>query len=91
MANSQESRWRVRLDSAAIFSSTRFADLNRDGVLDVIIGAGSETHELTSGVVAVDGKTGDILWKISAPTQIYTSALVQDINNDSIPDIFIGG
>jgi hypothetical protein len=91
MANSQESRWRVRLDSAAIFSSTRFADLNRDGVLDVIIGAGSETHELTSGVVAVDGKTGDILWKISAPTQIYTSALLQDINNDSIPDIFIGG
>lgn len=87
----QNVRWSVELDSAVIFSSPRFSDLNQDGYEDIIIGAGNEGHAISNGIVAIDGKTGQKLWNIKTATQIYTSALTQDIDNDSVPDIFIAG
>ncbi len=89
--NAQNVRWTVKLDSAVIFSSPRHADLNRDGFEDIIIGAGSEGQTISNGIVAIDGKTGNKLWNVKTRDQIYTSALFQDIDNDSIKDIFIGG
>ena len=87
----QTVRWTVELDSAVIFSSPRYSDLNLDGFEDIIIGAGSEGQTISNGIVAIDGKTGKKLWSVKTRDQIYTSALLQDIDNDSVKDVFIGG
>ncbi len=87
----QNVRWTVELDSAVIFSSPRFTDLNLDGFEDIIIGAGSEGQTISNGIVAINGKTGEKLWNVKTRDQIYTSALLQDIDNDSVKDVFIGG
>lgn len=89
--NAQTTRWKIKIDSANIFSSPRFTDLNKDGVKDVIVGAGIENIPVNNGILAINGKTGLVLWKIATPTQIYTSALFQDITGDSVDDVFIGG
>lgn len=90
-STAQTTRWKIRVDSANIFSSPRFTDLNKDGTKDVVIGAGVEGTPVDNGILAINGKDGSILWKISTPTQIYTSALFQDITGDSVDDVFIGG
>jgi outer membrane protein assembly factor BamB len=90
-AQGQNSRWRYEMDSTMVFSSPRFSDLNGDGVKDVVVGAGMESVAVSHGIVAVDGFNGELLWKIPTSTQIYTSALFQDITGDGIDDIFVGG
>ncbi|MEX1239274.1 MAG: PQQ-binding-like beta-propeller repeat protein, partial [Cyclobacteriaceae bacterium] len=73
-------------------SSPRAADLNDDGVLDVIMGAGTvEFHPSDSGIIAIDGADGSILWTAGARDQIFGSAVFKDITGDGIPDVFIGG
>lgn len=87
----QDSKWRYTMDSTMVFSSPRFADLNGDGTLDVVVGAGMESVAVSHGIVAVDGSNGELLWKIPTSTQIYTSALFRDITGDGVVDVFIGG
>ncbi len=87
----QDMKWNYKMDSAAVFSSPRFSDLTGDGVLDVVIGAGNENYNIKNGVVAIDGKSGDVLWTFSTRSQIYTSAMFQDINNDGCAEVFIAG
>ena len=73
-------------------SSPRAIELNKDGVLDIVIGAGrNEFEKCDSGILAFDGRSGDILWKQQASDQVYGSATFCDITGDSIKDIFIGG
>lgn len=91
LVHAQDVNWNYKMDSAAVFSSPRFADLTNDGVLDVVIGAGNENFAIQNGVVAVDGASGKVLWKYSTRSQIYTSAMFQDINQDQVPDVFIAG
>lgn len=73
-------------------SSPRTADLNGDGVLDIVMGAGkNEYQQSAQGIVAFDGKTGKVLWQQEAPDQVFGSATFYDITGDGIQDIFIGG
>ena len=73
-------------------SSPRTADLNNDGTLDIVMGAGKNEFQKTDmGVVAFDGKTGNLLWKQEATDQIFGSASFCDINADGVKDVFIGG
>jgi outer membrane protein assembly factor BamB len=73
-------------------SSPRTADLNGDGVLDIVIGAGKNEFQFSKqGVLAFDGKTGEFLWQQDATDQVYGSATFCDITGDGIKDIFIGG
>lgn len=90
-ARAQNTRWTIKLDSANVFSSPRFVDLNMDGIKDIVIGGGIESAPSEHGVIAINGKTGEELWSVPAYTQIYTSALFQDIDGDEVPDVFIGG
>lgn len=87
-----QNTWEKKLPGVGTFSSPRVADLNDDGVGDIILGAGRvEFQSCDSAVIALDGKTGDLLWNVSAKDQIFGSASLLDITNDGIVDVFISG
>ncbi len=73
-------------------SSPRTTDLNNDGTLDIVIGAGkNEFQQSDMGILAFDGKSGNLLWKQQAPDQVFGSATLYDVTGDQVKDIFIGG
>ncbi len=73
-------------------SSPRAVDLNQDGVKDIVMGAGQgEIDHSDHGIIALDGKTGEMLWKQEAQTQMVGSATFYDITGDTVPDVIIGG
>lgn len=91
MLNAQVS-WQIELPDLGTFSSPRLVDLNEDGVLDVVMGAGREEFiRCDTAVFALNGKDGSVLWIVGARDQIFGSASLMDITRDGIPDIFIGG
>ncbi len=84
--------WKKVLPGIGTFSSPRISDFNNDGIGDIVLGAGRlEFMPCDSAVIAIDGKNGHLLWNVSASDQIFGSATLKDINNDSIKDVFIGG
>lgn len=64
------------LSSKAFMASPAVVDLNYDGVRDVLIGARNAVF------YAVDGASGDVLWKYHVGTGIHSSALVSRSEND---------
>ena len=92
LVSAQDLSWNIQLPEMGTFSSPRCTDLNGDGVLDIVIGAGREEFEsCDSAVLAIDGYSGDILWKVSASDQIFGSAAFIHINHDSIHDVIMNG
>lgn len=84
--------WTKNLPVIGSQSSPRTADLNNDGILDIVMGAGkNEFQHSDMGVLAFDGKTGSLLWKQEAPDQVFGSATFCDVTGDGVKDIFIGG
>lgn len=73
-------------------SSPRATDLNKDGVLDIVMGAAKgENQPNDQGVLAINGQTGELLWQQKARDQVFGSATFHDITEDGIPDVFITG
>lgn len=90
--NRSEVVWNKSLPVIGSQSSPRTSDLNKDGILDIVIGAGkNEFQHSDMGILAFDGKSGDLLWKQEAADQVYGSATFYDITGDKVSDIFIGG
>lgn len=84
--------WSKDIPTIGSQSSPRTADLNKDGIQDIVIGAGkNEFQESDMGVLAFDGKTGNVLWKQQAPDQVFGSATFCDVTGDGVKDVFIGG
>jgi len=84
--------WTIEFPNMGVHSSPRAVDLNRDGVKDIIIGCSKkEFQKQDSGILAIDGATGKVLWKVPARDQVFGSASFLDINRDGIPDVIIGG
>jgi hypothetical protein len=84
--------WKKRYPNLTAYSSVRTADLNRDGTDDLIFGTGSaEWVRTDTGFVALDGKTGELLWRLPARNQIVGTAVLDDVTGDGVPDVFLGG
>jgi hypothetical protein len=83
--------WQSFVDSIPTLSSPRSADLNNDGILDVVIGGGTDGVFSNNGIMAFNGIDGSILWTISARNEVFGSAIFQDITMDGIEDVFIVG
>ncbi len=74
------------------YSSPRVADLNQDGVKDIVLGAGKfEFEQADTAVVALSGATGETLWIVPARDQVFGSATFLDINQDGVQDVIING
>ena len=87
-----QTSWTTTLDGMGSFSSPRVADLNADGILDIVLGAGREEFQACdSAVIALDGATGKMLWHVAARDQMFGSAIFADINRDGTPDALISG
>src|SRR5690554_2891440 len=87
-----EMEWQVYLNGIGAYSSIRMADLNQDGILDIVMGAGGKENTASdTAVIALDGSSGALLWRTAGANQFVGSAVFQDINADGVPDIFIGG
>lgn len=73
-------------------SSPRTIDINHDGTDDIIMGAcKNEYIPNDQAVLALDGKTGNLLWTTDAPDQVYGSATLVDITGDNNKDVIISG
>ncbi|WP_165840926.1 outer membrane protein assembly factor BamB family protein [Larkinella punicea] len=84
--------WTTVFKGLGTLSSPRLADLNNDGILDLVMGAGGiEFKTSDSAIIAVDGANGQLLWNVRAKDQIFGSPLFRDITGDGIPDVFMGG
>ncbi len=87
----QQTRWSTQFGLVSVFSSPQATDLNGDNILDIVIGAGAENAVLPKGVIALDGLDGSELWSYPARSQVFGTALFQDISGDGVNDVFIGG
>ena len=83
--------WTVS-SSEETFSSPRLADLNQDGVLDVVLGFGQDSFGARqSSVAAFDGLDGSELWRTSGHEDLVGSATFADLDDVPGPDVVIGG
>ena len=57
--------WQTFTDSIPTLSSPRSSDLNGDGVMDVVIGGGTDSVFSNNGIMAYNGVDGSLLWKRS--------------------------
>ncbi len=90
-SSAQES-WAKKLPNVGSLSSPRVADLNQDGVGDIIQGVGRiEFIHCDSAIVALNGVNGELLWMVPADDQIFGSANLMDITGDGVVEVFIGG
>ena len=84
--------WQKSIPRIGSQSSPMASDLNNDGILDIVIGAGeNEFTKSAQGVLAIDGLTGDIIWQAPCKDQVFGSPTFNDINSDNIKDVIIGG
>lgn len=84
--------WQTDVSQGSCFTSiNNLADLNKDGTLDMVFGGGKEAQQSDSGIIAIDGATGNILWAVASRSQMYTSPKFKLINSDSFPDVVIAG
>ncbi len=88
----QDKSWYQDFPVIGSYSSPRLSDLNGDGTLDIVIGAGkNEFVPLEYGVLAINGENGELLWTFAATDQVVGSATFLDVTRDGIADVFIGG
>jgi hypothetical protein len=88
---SNAQNWKSFTDSIGTFSSPRSPDLIGDGVMDIIIGGGTNSLFSNNGVMAYDGVDGTLLWNRSSRDELFGSAIFQDLNSADINDVIISG
>ncbi|MFO7659670.1 MAG: choice-of-anchor D domain-containing protein [Candidatus Cloacimonadaceae bacterium] len=72
------------------FSVISVADFTGDGIPDAIAGASNEA-ETQAYVHGINGATGAVEWTVQpAGSSVWALAQIDDINNDTIPDVIVG-
>lgn len=88
----KRSSWERSFERIGTFSSPRIADLNGDGIRDVVLGAGANEFEASdTAVIALDGTTGAVLWAVGGIDQIFSTPVFLNINQDASPDVVMSG
>ena len=73
-------------------SDPLLVDITNDGVLDVIVGAGSDRPILHSASIRVmDGRTGTLVWETSLPHAPSRQPVAMDVTKDGCPDVVVTG
>lgn len=88
---SQTPSWQCFIDSTSTVGSPKACDLNNDGVLDIVIGGGTDGVYNNHGIIAIDGSNGSILWEKDAVDELFSRPIFIDITNDGVKDVFIAG
>ena len=94
----------VRTDSLMTMSSPNLADLDADGIEDIVFGTGTDRvrpvdggfaffpePEVSGYVVAVSGRTNEQLWRVPNPRDAFTTPRFAHLNGDEVPDVLMGG
>ena len=83
--------WSRRLEYGS-FSSPVVTDLNQDCRREIILGQGQELGTGQGGSLSVfDAESGEDVWRASLPQEIYTSAVLVELNGDAFQEIVVGG
>jgi outer membrane protein assembly factor BamB len=80
----------ARPSVAIDYFSPRATDMDGDGELEIVAAGGSEVPP-HGEVVALDGPSGDVLWRALLDEQLYSSAVFLDVTDDGVLDVFVGG
>ncbi len=87
------------------FATPGLADLDGDGVPDIVYGTGidrvkpqpdstwafTKEPEIPGYVTAVSGATNEILWRVPHTGEVFTTPRFADLDRDGVPDVLIGG
>ncbi len=76
-------KW-VWIGSSNMFSTIQLGDVNGDQVLDVVAGAWSY-------IVALDGRTGSMIWNNTDPVGYVFSLSIGNLDGDEKNDVIAGG
>jgi outer membrane protein assembly factor BamB len=69
-----------------VFVNVAIADINNDGINDVVGGTGFNTNIL----YAIDGSSGAVFWEYPTGSPVESAYWIEDIDGNGIPDILAG-